>query len=109
MDKIRNVVYWPSMAKGVMQYIKGCLPCAKWANAARTVPLSPIQPMEPFQLLGMYYIGPEVTDFADAVTTVRAIARYLVRAPAPNAIHFDNGTHFLNPQVPRDRDAGSSE
>lgn len=123
MDKIRNVVYWPTMAKDVVQYIKGCYPCAKWANSTRSVSLSPIQTMEPFQLLGVDFIGPfmtragkikyilnivdnfsramfpEVTNAADARSAIKGITSCLLRAPAPNAIYFDDGTHFLNEQM----------
>ena len=58
LDHFRFQVYWPRMVVDVREYIWGCLPCAKWAISARSIPLTPIQTGEPYELIGINVIGP---------------------------------------------------
>ncbi len=57
LDRLRFRVFWPKMASDVRKYIQGCLPCAKGATAARSVPHTHIQTGEPYELMGMDFIG----------------------------------------------------
>lgn len=45
------------MAANICKYIQGCLPCAKWGTAARSVSLTPIQTAKPYELMGRDFIG----------------------------------------------------
>lgn len=57
LNRLRFRVYWHKMVSNVHEYIQGCLPCPKWATSARSVPLILIQTGEPYELMGMEFIG----------------------------------------------------
>lgn len=120
LDKIKYRVYWPKMANDIRDYIQGCLQCARYANSARSQPLAPIKTMEPFQLLGMDFIGPLPTSraghkfilhiidyfsrysFATATkdsskeVTFQILEKLFDEFSTPIAIYSDIGTHFNN-------------
>lgn len=45
------------MAANVCEYIRNCLPCAKWVTLARLVPFTPIQNGEPEELIEIDFIS----------------------------------------------------
>ncbi|KAG7007159.1 hypothetical protein G7Y79_00011g030570 [Physcia stellaris] len=56
LARIKGKVYWPYMASDVKAYVQGCMECALWAPAMRTVPLKPIQTYQPYDLFGIDFI-----------------------------------------------------
>lgn len=88
MQKLRQRVWWPSMARDVIAYIEECLQCGRFANAARSQPLMPIESLEPFQLLGMDFIGPlPVTPRRNQfiLHVIDYFSRFSITVPSPNA------------------------
>ena len=120
LDCLRFRVFWPKMASDVRKYIQGCLSCAKWATAARSIPLTPIQTGEPDKLMGMDFIGlfeksaygntyicnlvdyflrhmyPHPTPGAGADDVILSFDHYLRFNPKPCAVYMDVGTHFTS-------------
>jgi len=111
-------LYWPRMAKDVVEYIQGCLKCAKYGPALRSQTLSTVSIGAPMVLLGMDYIGPfpeshgyyyvlHLIDYfsrftwayptkaADQSETIRCLKDLFVRDGIPVAIYYDGGSHFV--------------
>ena len=118
ISRLRYKAYWPTLTTDVVTYIKGCMLCAKYGPKTRTRPLSPIEVLEPFTLVGMDYIGPldktpqgnkyilHLIDYfsrfsyaiptADngSITTVKHLKEVFARTVDPIAIYSDSGSHF---------------
>ena len=123
LDRLRFRVYWPKMAADIREYIRGCLPCAKWATSARSVPLTPIQTGEPYELMGMDFIGPfersaygntyiyNLVDYflrhmyphptagAGTNDVILSFNHYLQANPKPYTVYMDAGSYFTSQKL----------
>ncbi|POS83424.1 hypothetical protein EPUL_004130, partial [Erysiphe pulchra] len=53
-----EMVFWPSMAVDVRDYVKGCLTCSKFGTAIRIQTSARVVVSEPMELLGIHFTGP---------------------------------------------------
>ena len=111
------------MAVDVWEYIKGCLPWAKWVLSAQSVLLTPIETGEPYELMRIDFIG-RFKKFAYDNTYIYNLVDYFSRDmyfhptfgagindifilfdhylwanPKPYAIYIDAGSHFTNQKL----------
>ena len=108
------------MASDVREYKRGCLSYAKWATATQSVLLTPIKTEEPYELIGMNFIGPfeksaygnthiyNLVDYfsrhmyphptpgAGGDDVISSFDHYLRFNPKPYAVYMDAGTHFTS-------------
>ena len=125
LERLRFRVYWPKMAADVREYIRGCLPYAKWATLARSVPLTPIQTGKPYELMEIDFISPfekfaygntyiyNLVDYfsrhmyphptfkAGTNDVIILFDHYLQAHPKPYAIYMDAGSHFISQKLRR--------
>ena len=123
MQRLRQRFWWPNMAKDVKAYIEGCIQCGQFSHAARSHPLMPIEALEPFQLLGMDFVGPlpktaqgnrfilHIIDYfsrfsittpspdANKETVFQALTKVFDEYVTPAAIYMDPGQHFKNKEL----------
>ena len=106
------------MAADVQEYIWGCLFYVKWAMSAWSVPLTPIQTREPYDLVRIDFIGPfeksaynntyiynlvdyfsrhiypHPTSGAGTNNVIIFFDHYLWANPKPYAVYMDVDSHF---------------
>ena len=111
------------MAADVREYIRGCLPCAKWAISAQLAPLTPIQTGEPYELMGIDFIGPfnksaygntyiynlvdyfsrhiyrHPTSGAGTKHVITLFDHYFKANPKAYAVYIDLGSYFINQKL----------
>ncbi len=123
LDRLCFRVYLPKMATDIREYIRGCLHCAKWATSAQSVPLTPIQTREPYELMGMDFIGPfeksaygntyiynlvdyfsrhmypHSTSGTGTNDVIISFDHYLRANPKSYAVYMDAGSHFTSQKL----------
>lgn len=56
--RLMTLVWWPGMAKDIVAYVAGCLPCAKYGPGKPPSPPQVTSITEPFQVFGIDHVGP---------------------------------------------------
>ena len=116
--RIGPVAWWPTRRDDIRQYVSSCFECMSHGPVYKFEPLHPILTLQPFDMLGLDYIGPllptprgnvyvlHIIDYfsraskawptvtATEATTIKCLSDYFSYYIKPVAIYADNGTHF---------------
>ena len=115
---IGPVAWWPSRRDDIRQYVASCFECMSHGPVYKFEPLHPILTLQPFDMLGIDYIGPLVptprgniyilhaidyfsraskawpTVSATEQVTIALLAEFFSYYIKPVAVYADNGKHF---------------
>jgi hypothetical protein len=118
LSKLKGKAYWPGKSTDVERYLAGCIHCIRHSPAQHSQWLQPVIVEEPFQMLGMDWIGPlpqtssgnryilHVMDYlsefsftraskgATVEETIRGLDSIFHRLTHPRIIYCDRGQHF---------------
>jgi len=119
--KVKNRYYWPQMYEDVRNYVKSCDQCQKRGKNKRTEPLHTITVEQPFDRIGLDFVGPlpvtsrgnkyiivamdYLTKWPEAKAMPNAKAssaanffyeEIVCRHGCPKVLLTDRGTHFVN-------------
>ncbi|KAI1872008.1 uncharacterized protein JN550_004211 [Neoarthrinium moseri] len=78
LQRLNQVVYWPSMASDMKEHYLGCVECGWFGPAKPGAPPQPISVWEPNQVLAMDFVGPfpEAQGYKYACVIVCYFSRY---------------------------------
>ena len=117
---VAKIGWWPTRRSDILQYIASCFECTQFGDALRFEPLHPILTFQPFDLLGMDFIGPlpitsggfryifHLIDYFsrfshawatlkdDEATVIDCLSHFFSYFCRPIAIYSDRGTHFAS-------------
>ena len=116
--RIGPVAWWPSRRDDIQQYVASCFECMSHGPVYKFEPLHPILTLQPFDMIGIDYIGPLLktprgnvyvlhtieyfsraskawaTASATEQVTVTLLTEFFSYYTKPIAVYADNGTHF---------------
>lgn len=84
-QRIRSKYYWPRMYKIVEQYVKSCDFCQRRGKPKRTEALHPIPVGEPFDLVGIDFVGP-LDETINGNKYIIVATEYLTKWPEARAV-----------------------
>lgn len=94
--RLNRAVFWPGMAKDIVRYIPGCLPCARHAANKPSSPNLPVKVSKPMEVVGIDHVGPFPTSDRRSrylLVIVDYFSRYVWMLPsrtttAPEAVNL---------------------
>ena len=116
--RLGPVAWWPTRREDVRHFVASCFECMSHGPVYKFEPLHPILTQQPFDMLGMDYVGPlsstargnvyvfHVIDYFSRVskawptkrdtedTTIACLTEFFSYFLKPLVIYTDNGTHF---------------
>lgn len=118
LNTLRRRVWWKNMASDIRKYVDGCITCARYGPAIRSHELHPTLTYQPFDMLGIDFIGPlpisdegfkyilHIIDYFSrytaawatksnsSVEAVDCLKDFCLHYQIPIVVYHDPGTHF---------------
>jgi hypothetical protein len=113
--------YWPNMSKDAVDYIRGCLVCARYGTALRSQTSARVTVNAPMEVLGLDFVGPfpkldgvgvyyiliaidyftrfvwaKATPNAKSETAIDFLGELFETYGTPVGVYLDPGPHFGN-------------